>query len=144
MPWWSWMVIGAVLLGAELFFIEADFYLVFLGLSAFLVGLAGLIVPSLAIWLQWLLFAILALVSMTIFRRRVYAMIRGSRPDMQDDLIGQVVRISESLAPDETCRVEHHGSTWTARNVGQAIIESGSKARVIGVDGVLLKVERVG
>jgi membrane protein implicated in regulation of membrane protease activity len=26
MPWWGWIVVGAVLLGAELFVIPTDFY----------------------------------------------------------------------------------------------------------------------
>ena len=33
MTWWSWMVLGAVLLGVELFAIDAQFYLVFLGIA---------------------------------------------------------------------------------------------------------------
>ena len=42
MTWWMWMTLGAFLLGAELFAIDVQFYLVFLGVSAALVGLAGL------------------------------------------------------------------------------------------------------
>ena len=34
MTWWAWMILGAVLLGAELFAVDAQFYLVFLGVSA--------------------------------------------------------------------------------------------------------------
>ena len=43
MEWWHWMVLGAVVLGAELMFVDAQFYLVFIGLSAALVGLADLL-----------------------------------------------------------------------------------------------------
>ena len=42
MTWWGWLIIGAILLGAELLAVDAQFYLVFLGLSAALVGLAGM------------------------------------------------------------------------------------------------------
>ena len=42
MTWWTWMILGAVLLGAELFAIDAQFYLVFLGVSAAIVGFASL------------------------------------------------------------------------------------------------------
>lgn len=34
MPWWGWIVIGALLLGAELMVIEAEFFLVFIGVAA--------------------------------------------------------------------------------------------------------------
>lgn len=80
MPWWGWIVVGAILLGSELFFIEAEFFLVFIGLSAAATGLAVLGFPGLAPWLQWLLFAALALGSMALFRRRVYQKLRTS-PD---------------------------------------------------------------
>ena len=42
MVWWGWMILGAVVFFAELVAIDAQFYLVFIGLSAALVGLAGL------------------------------------------------------------------------------------------------------
>ena len=42
MPWWGWFVLAAALLAVELFVIDAQFYLVFLGVSAALVGLLGL------------------------------------------------------------------------------------------------------
>ena len=54
MTWWGWMVLGAVLLGAELFAIDAQFYLVFLGLSAALVGLGSLLGIEMAEWVQLL------------------------------------------------------------------------------------------
>ena len=34
--WWVWAVVGVLLLAAELFLVEADFFLVFLGVSAIL------------------------------------------------------------------------------------------------------------
>ncbi|MBT8091090.1 MAG: hypothetical protein KJO01_12870 [Gammaproteobacteria bacterium] len=37
MTWWGWMILGAVLPGAELIAIDAQFYLLFLGISAALV-----------------------------------------------------------------------------------------------------------
>ena len=57
------MIFGAVLLGAELFAIDAQFYLVFLGISAALVGLADLIGIALPEWLQWTTFAAFSLIS---------------------------------------------------------------------------------
>ena len=43
MTWWQWTILGGLLLGAELFGLDAQFYLIFIGLSALLVGLAELI-----------------------------------------------------------------------------------------------------
>ena len=39
MTWWGWIIAGAILLGAELTFVNAQFYLVFIGSAAILVGL---------------------------------------------------------------------------------------------------------
>ena len=52
MQWWAWIAIGAILLGSELTLVNAQFYLVFLGISALIVGvlqLAGLVTAD---WLQ--------------------------------------------------------------------------------------------
>ena len=38
MDWWAWIAVGAILLGSELAFVDAQFYLVFIGASAFVVG----------------------------------------------------------------------------------------------------------
>ena len=34
MNWWGWIIAGAILLGAELSFVNAQFYLVFIGSAA--------------------------------------------------------------------------------------------------------------
>ena len=141
MVWWGWMVIGMLLLGAELFLIEADFFLVFLGAAAILTGLLGLAVPAVPEWGQWLVFAALALISMLFFRKRVYRLLRREVPDMANDMLLEQLQLPVGLPIDGTCRVELRGSTWTARNVGTEPIPPGVKVRVVGVDGITLRVE---
>ena len=141
MPWWGWMGIGMLLLAAELFIIEADFYLVFLGVAAALTGLLGLAVPGMPPWLQWLAFAMLALVLMVLFRKRVYRLLRREVADLPNDMLREQVALPDGLPVDGSCRVELRGSTWTARNVGSAPIAPGGTARVVGVEGITLKVE---
>lgn len=141
MYWWSWVVIGVLLLGAELFIVEADFFLVFLGAAAIATGLFGLAVPALPEWTQWLIFAGLALVSMILFRKRVYRLLRRNVPDMGDDMLRERLTLPVALPINGTCRVELRGSTWTARNTGPEPIPSGVEVRVVGVDGITLNVE---
>jgi hypothetical protein len=141
MPWWGWIVVGAILLGSELFFIEAEFFLVFIGLSAAATGLAVLGFPGLAPWLQWLLFAALALGSMALFRRRVYQKLRPAIESLPDDLAGVIVRVPVEVAPGESCRIEYRGSTWSARNDGPRLIAAGSRGRILGTDGITLRIE---
>ena len=141
MPWWGWMGLGMLLLAAELFVIEADFYLVFLGVAAALTGLLGLAVPGMPAWLQWLAFAVLALVLMVLFRKRVYRMLRREVADLPNDMLREQVALPDGLPVDGSCRVELRGSTWTARNVGTVPIAPGGTARVVDVEGITLKVE---
>ena len=141
MAWWTWIVIGSLLLGAELFFIEAEFYLVFIGVAAILSGLLALNAPDLPLWTEWIVFATLSIVSMVLFRRRVYAALRPQVADRKDDLLDERIRIAGELAPNAECRVEHRGSTWNARNVGAMPIAAGSTARVVGIDGITLRIQ---
>lgn len=143
MPWWGWMVIGSILLGAELAVIEAEFFLVFLGVSAVLTGVGVLLAPGLPVWSQWIGFASISLLSMVFFRKRVYGKLRPEVPDLPHDMAGDRVRVDQALAPGETCRIEYRGSTWTARNEGQGRIEAGAQARILGTQGITVQIAAV-
>jgi inner membrane protein len=140
MEWWAWIAVGAILLGSELTFIDAQFYLVFVGSSAILVGLAELAGAGLAPWLQWLIFALLAAVSMFTFRRRIYQRLRRTLPALKSGPAGEIVTLPTELPPGETCRLEFRGSSWSAINGGKAVIAAGGKARIERVDGLTLVV----
>ena len=138
MSWWSWVIGGAVLLGAELAFVDAQFYMVLLGASALVVGLASLMFPDLAAWLQWLIFSVLAVVSMVTFRRRVYERMRPKLPLMRTGPAGETLIVPQALPPGGTCRIEYRGSSWSAVNGGEAPIAAGSRAHILRVDGLTL------
>jgi len=141
MTWWSWMILGAVLLGAELFAIDAQFYLVFLGVSAALVGLAGLVGITMPEWGQWMAFAALSLISFFTFRKALYDKIRGGMVGFKATLSGNTVNIPNDLAAGAETRAEFRGTKWTVRNVGAETISGGSTARVVKSEGLTLHVE---
>jgi inner membrane protein len=140
MQWWAWIAIGAILLGSELAFVDAQFYLVFVGASAFVLGLLQLAGLGLAAWFQWLIFAALAAASMLTFRRRIYESMRRGLPAMKSGPAGEIVTLPTALPPGETCRLEFRGSSWSAINGGKAMIAAGSQARIQRVDGLTLVV----
>ena len=141
MAWWAWLVLGIGLLGVEMFVIDAQFYLVFIGLSAAVVGLLGLTGVELPVWTQWLVFSGLALVAMLAFRRRLYAMIRGRAGIVDERLtVGDRVVITARLEPGQSGRVEYRGSSWNARNTGSEAIAAGREAVITQVDGLTLHV----
>jgi inner membrane protein len=142
MQWWGWLILGAVLLGAEMFVLDAQFYLVFLGVSAALVGLAGLAGISMPEWAEWLSFAAFALLTMIAFRQRLYALVRSRTGIVEERLnLGDRVLVPVRLEPGQTCRVDHRGSTWTARNSDHQNIEAGREAVITQVDGLTLHVK---
>jgi inner membrane protein len=138
MQWWSWVIVGAILLGAELSIVDAQFYLVFVGAAAIAVGLlsgAGIVT---SVWLQWAVFAALAVISMAFFRQRIYAMLRPNITPMSTGPAGEFVTLASALPPGESCRVEFRGSSWTAVNAGVHVIAAGAQARIDSVDGLKL------
>lgn len=142
MPWWGWIVVGASLLVSEIV-VDAQFYLIFLGISAVIVGvglLAGIPAPA---WLQWLAFAALSAFTFVTFRSKVYDALRGNPPGIEAGLVGEEGNALDSIAPGAIGRAELRGSIWQARNTGDAVIAAGARVRVQANSGVVLNVKTV-
>ena len=139
MNWWGWIIAGAILLGAELSFVNAQFYLVFIGSAAILVGLITAAMPV-PVWAQWGLFALLAVVSMVSFRRRVYDRFHAALPQVNTGPAGGVITLKVSLAAGESCQAEHGGTFWTVRNDSDTTLAPGSRARITSVRDLTLLV----
>lgn len=141
MPWWGWITVGALLLVAEITIVDLEFYLVFLGVSAFLVGLAQIAGLGLPFWAQWLAFAVLAIVSLVVFRQRVYAKLRpGAGGEIREGVDGEIATAIEAIPPGVSGRVLLRGSPWTGRNQGNVLIPAGSTCRVERRQGLILDV----
>ena len=141
MSWWGWLIVGIFLMAAELTAVDAAFYLIFVGVAAICLGLVGLAGVTLPVWGQWLLFSILAVTSMALFRQKLYSKLRGGSPGFQNTTVGAVVAVSENVPQGGQTRVRLRGTQWTAMNVGPASIMAGANARVVEADGVELRIE---
>lgn len=139
MTWWAWIIGGAILLGAELFLVNAQFYLVFVGSAAILAGLATLAFPLVA-WAQWGLFAVLAIVSMVTFRSRIYRRFRGALPALDTGPAGRIITLPVALGAGDSCQAEYGGSFWTVRNDSTTPLPSGSRVRIVSVQHLTLLV----
>jgi membrane protein implicated in regulation of membrane protease activity len=139
MTWWGWVIAGAILFGAELSFVSAQFYLVFIGSAAIVVGLITAIALP-APWAQWALFAVLAIISMLAFRSRVYQRFRGELPSVKSGPAGGVITLAVALAPGGSCQTEHGGTFWTVQNDTDVPIGPGTRVRITGVRGLTLLV----
>ncbi|MBX3333475.1 MAG: NfeD family protein [Nitrospira sp.] len=139
MIWWYWVVLGLALAGAEIVS-PGGFYLLFFGIAAVIVGaLVGMEVVQ-ADWLQWLLFSMLAILSLLLLRRPLIRLTQGQPPQVMDSMIGESAILLEELQPGHTGKAELRGSTWSARNVGAVPLLSGQRATVVKVDGLMLLV----
>ncbi len=142
MPWWGWITIGAILLGSELLLIDAQFYLVFLGVAALAVGLGVLAGVGEPVWMQWLAFGILSLIFMVGFRARLYQKMRGEVPGYSGDVDGRTLTMADALAPNAEARVDFRGTSWRVRNAGTEPINPGDLAVIERTEGLLLHVRR--
>lgn len=139
MIWWYWVVLGLALAGAEIVS-PGGFYLLFFGIAAVIVGaLVGMEVVQ-ADWLQWLLFSMLAILSLLLLRRPLIRLTQGQPPQVMDSMAGESAILLEELQPGHTGKAELRGSTWSARNVGAVPLLSGQRATVVKVDGLMLLV----
>ena len=139
MTWWGWIIAGAILLGAELSFVNAQFYLVFIGSAAILTGVVtATLAPS--EWVQWALFPALAVLSMVLFRSRIYRRLHSERPAVTMGPVGKVITLRAALAPGDTCQAEYGGSYWSVHNEGDTAILAGSRVRIVRVRDLTLHV----
>ena len=140
MNWWGWVIGGAIFLGAELTWVSAQFYLVFIGVAALTVGLVSAAFPAVPATAQWLIFGALAVVSMVGFRAKVYDRLRGHAAAVRSGPVGDVLTLPIPLAPGQSGQAEHGGTYWTVRNDGNSVIARGARVRVVGVQGLTLTV----
>ncbi len=93
-------------------------------------------------WAQWLVFSALAVVAMFTFRRRLYEMVRNRGGHVDERLtVGDRVVVADRLEPGQSGRVDYRGTSWSARNIGEAPIEAGREVIISQVDGLTLHVK---
>jgi hypothetical protein len=141
MIWWYWLLLGLLLLGAEMM-TPGGFYILFFGLAALVVGAiagSGLVESDSA---QWLLFSGIAIASLLVFRGPLLARMNASEvkhPDV-DSMVGEVAIPIESLAAGAVGKVELRGTTWSARNTGPSTLNKGQRSKVTGMDGLTMQI----
>jgi inner membrane protein len=135
MEWWLWILLGLGLLVVEMV-TPGGLFALFFGLSALLVaGLSALdLGPA---WLHWLLFAALGVLGVALLRQRLRDRIDTRRIPV-DTLVGEVAIPLEDLAARATGKAELRGTSWTARNSGDAPLACGQRCKVERVDGLTL------
>jgi len=138
--WWHWLVLGLVLVVSELA-TPGGFYIVFFGIGALVVGvLAGFDMAG-PVWTQLLLFSLISIMSIVLFRGRLLRMFQAeTQAPSPDQLVGEVAVAAEDLAPGAMGRVELRGAAWSAKNDATAFVARGVRCRVTRVEGLTLHI----
>jgi membrane protein implicated in regulation of membrane protease activity len=143
MTWWLWVLLGFFLLIVELV-TPGGFYILFFGIGAIIVGTLdslGLAGPD---WMQWLLFSVLSVGCLLIFRRPLMRKLRPSRADRPvDSLVGETAQAMEDIPAGGQGKAELRGASWNARNTGQQALLRGQRCQVDKVEGLVLWVHRL-
>ena len=139
MVWWLWILAGLALFAAELL-TPGGFFIIFFGVAALLVGaLTGLRLIG-PVWLQWLLFSILSVVFLLLFRKPLLEWMKGREPQRAavDTLVGETALLTEDLAPGGIGKAELRGTSWSVRSRDGLALAKGRRCRVEQVDGLTL------
>jgi membrane protein implicated in regulation of membrane protease activity len=131
-PVWTWILIGLVLMGAELAI--SGVFLVWLGTAAMVTGLEVAVVP-----MRWqaqiVLFAVLSVGLVVVAQKRMTgrpnSLNRGAR-----GLIGQEFRLDAAIA-NGLGRIRVNDTLW---RVSGPDAPAGTRIRVTGIDGTVLTV----
>jgi len=142
--WWHWLVVGLLLVLAELA-TPGGFFVIFFGFAALIVGaLSGLGFAG-PVWTQLLLFSVLSVLSLVLFRARLLKSIQHDpqAPEV-DSLIGEIGLLEGAIGPGQIGKIEVRGAAWSARNATSTELPRGMRCRVVRVNGLMLEVEPEG
>ena len=84
--WWHWLVVGLVLVLLEMA-ASGGFYVVFFGVAAIAIGSLRLLGLSDELWLELLLFSLISVGSLLLFRGRLIRWLRLDQVPQQADAV---------------------------------------------------------
>ncbi|HSD29969.1 MAG TPA: NfeD family protein [Vicinamibacteria bacterium] len=137
MAWWIWVLGGLVLLVAEVT-TPGGFFAIFFGAGAILVGAVKALGWEGPAWAEWLVFTVLSIVSLGLFRDPLMRRFNLSSGKPVDRLEGETAVVTEEVAPGGVGKAEMRGAAWTARTTGESALRKGCRCRVERVEGLTL------
>jgi len=144
---WNWQVVAWAAVALLLFAAESlapGAFMLWFGLAATAVFLIVLAVPGLSVLAQVAMFVVLSLVSIQVYRRWFRGRERRSDQPMLNrragQLLGRVVPLEHAIV-NGVGRVQIADAYWDVTGPDLPI---GSAVRIIGTDGMTLRVELAG
>ena len=136
---WYWWVAAAVFLVLEI--LLPGIFFLWLGIAAGIVGIVALVIPSMTWPYQIALFAVLSVAAVLL--ARVYVKKRPVESDQPmlnrrgEQFVGRVVTLSDPIENGRG-RATIGDSAWSVEGDD---LPAGTKVKIVGVEGIVLKVE---
>ena len=136
---WYWLIAAVVMIILEMI-VPAAWFL-WMGVSAFVVGLLLYFIPSMPLLIQVVIFGVLSVVSLLLYKRY-----QKSNPTEKDEpslnrrgeqYIGRIFTLQEPIV-NGVGKVRVDDTTWKVRGMD---MPAGMKVRVMSVDGTVFNVE---
>ena len=135
---WHWWSLGAILLIVEL--LVPGMFFIWMGESAFVVGAVVWLFPAMAFEHQVLLFSVLSVLSILVFRRFLRTNpIQTDRPLLNQraaQYVGRVFTLAEPIVNGRG-KIRVDDSTWRVEGDDCPV---GARVRVTDAEGVVLRV----
>ena len=144
-PFLFFLILGASLISAELLiFSFSVFWFLFIGVGAIIAALVAWWVPGAG----WALSSTVFVVASVITSVSLYAPLKRwqSQPSAMpgNDAYGKVVEVTEAITSDSAGKVDWSGASWAAKlHPESEALESGDKARIMEITGIVLMVKKV-
>jgi inner membrane protein len=108
--------------------------------GAVVVGvLAGFNVAG-PLWFQVILFSVLSVIALWLFRERLLQLTQGGPRENVDSLVGETAVATEEIHLNGFGKAELRGTSWNARNVGDKPLVRGQRCIVERVEGLTILV----
>ena len=141
MDYWYWLIAGMVLITIEM--LVPSFFALWLGIAAILTGGVYYFFPTVSWEYQILLFAILSIINVTIWRQfYLHRTIKTDMPTLNrrgEQYIGRVITLKSPIE-DNFGKVRLDDSLWTITGQDCPI---GTKVKIIHLENVVFHVEAI-
>jgi inner membrane protein len=142
--WWQWLALGLVLITLELAS-SGGFYVIFFGVAAIAISLLRVLNLAGPAWVQLVLFAVLSIGSLLLFRNPLLRWMKLDTPAPDvDSLLNDTAVPIDDIPAGEVGRAELRGTVWSARNNAPVTLARGQRCRVVRVDRLMIFLEPEG
>ncbi len=137
MDWWIWILFGLLLLLVELV-TPGGFYILFFGIGAVIVGILVAFESAGPAWFQFILFSLVSVLSLWLFREKLLALTRAPSTDRVDTLVGETAVVLEDISINGVGKAEMRGTPWNTRNIGGSPLARGERCKVERIEGLTI------